>query len=1322
MIENISTQIDHYAADEIRTSGNKIDLPNSGLFGTNPDSSADYLIETDPAFANYKNWLSSGYMLDRLKLDPSVTQKRLGDGYYEQQYIRDQIMMLTGRYYLGNYGDQDTQYKSLMDAGITAAQTLNLRPGIALTDNQVAKLTTDIVWLVAQNITLADGSSQSVLVPKVYTRQAASQIDGTGNLIAANNIDMSLSGDLDNQGNIVGHKQVKINANSLTNQNGGVIAGDYVQIGTQNDLNNLGGTLAANSAMQLNVGGDLNNQSITYNTQAVKGASNGSRTGIAQIASIYIGDGLKGQVDADGNPLTTFVANMGGNTTFTAGRLDNLGGSSLIDTKGNVALNAVNTSYQTNSIEDANNYFKQGESTDVGSQLRGNSDIIIKAGNNVTGTATQINSNSGTVGIKAGNDITFTEGRNTQNLSTATKTTSKDFLSKETTQDRFDSQSDNAITSNIEGNKVAMQAGNDISFTGTNAISDTGTTLSADGDIDILSAKNTSSQSTFSQTKKSGLFGSDGGIGFTIGKQQTDDSNTKTALTHTASNIGAIDGNVIINAGGTYQQTGSNLIAGMGADTDKDINADANDPNRGNTVVRAQDINIDNALDIYKNQSESKFKQTGLTVSVSNSLIDSARAIDDLAEAAGNTESVRMKGMASAAGLLKVKALAKQAASATKGLAGGINADSLKGMGNTRIQATIGSQKSQSNSSSYTEVNQGSNINTNNLALIATGAGTDSNININGSSLNVTNDALFQADNDFNVSGVAQESNTRSDNSSSSAAIGGYASTGSGVGITASASKGKGYANSDSVTYANSNINVGSTTTFDIGNDVNIKGGVINTDRAQGVIGGDVNIESLQDTATYDSNQKNAGFTLDVDLKGAGSSLSVNGGKTDVNADYKAVGEQSGIFTEDGGFDLTVDGKTTLIGGAITTTDKALDLGLNKYESRGGITTQDIENTTSYEGDAIQVGVSLGNTTGKPQAQMNGLGYGTDSDSDSSITKAGITGVAGNSGITTDNQAEYAGILVNEFDEQRVNEELGAQVEITQAFDQERRKIKTELNQKEQGLRAEAEEAFNNGNFDLAEEKALAAGKLETQGLLFDAISGAIYGPNSNGAVGYATKAASPFVANQIGQYYKELAEEQGGNLTGTQQAGHILAHGILGAATSSATGNDALTGGLSAGTGEAAAPLISDFLYGTSDPSKLTAEQKDTISSITSALGAGIGLTTGNASDVANAAETSKVAVEDNNLKNKDVKELLRQIDVAKAKYKGGELDTKMREIRALAAKMSEDNYKEIKACEKNPTEACLNRIKVDYGNVNFKELGDDPCRQIRITKLGRS
>ena len=110
----------------------------------------------------------------------------------------------------------------------------------------------------------------------------------------------------------------------------------------------------------------------------------------------------------------------------------------------------------------------------------------------------------------------------------------------------------------------------------------------------------------------------------------------------------------------------------------------------------------------------------------------------------------------------------------------------------------------------------------------------------------------------------------------------------------------------------------------------------------------------------------------------------------------------------------------------------------------------DLKNTTSYDGDAIQAGINIGSTNNKPQASMNGIGYGTDSDSDSSITKGGVSGYNDKEGIfTTDNREILAGKLDDVFDAETVNEELGAQTEITQAFDQERRKIKTEINAKE---------------------------------------------------------------------------------------------------------------------------------------------------------------------------------------------------------------------------------------------------------------------------------
>jgi filamentous hemagglutinin len=38
-------------------------------------------VETDPAFADHRTWLSSDYLLTALGHDPNSVTKRLGDGF-----------------------------------------------------------------------------------------------------------------------------------------------------------------------------------------------------------------------------------------------------------------------------------------------------------------------------------------------------------------------------------------------------------------------------------------------------------------------------------------------------------------------------------------------------------------------------------------------------------------------------------------------------------------------------------------------------------------------------------------------------------------------------------------------------------------------------------------------------------------------------------------------------------------------------------------------------------------------------------------------------------------------------------------------------------------------------------------------------------------------------------------------------------------------------------------------------------------------------------------------------------------------------------------
>lgn len=82
-------------ATVVRTAPPTISLPQASLFGIQAGSGR-YLVETDPRFASYRNWLSSDYLLNALGLDPNGTLKRLGDGFYKQMLIRQQVQQLTG--------------------------------------------------------------------------------------------------------------------------------------------------------------------------------------------------------------------------------------------------------------------------------------------------------------------------------------------------------------------------------------------------------------------------------------------------------------------------------------------------------------------------------------------------------------------------------------------------------------------------------------------------------------------------------------------------------------------------------------------------------------------------------------------------------------------------------------------------------------------------------------------------------------------------------------------------------------------------------------------------------------------------------------------------------------------------------------------------------------------------------------------------------------------------------------------------------------------------------------------------------------------------
>jgi len=383
----------------VRTSAPDIGIPQASLFRTNAGAPG-YLVETDPRFAGYRQWLGSEYLLDRLGLDPNNLHKRLGDGFYEQKLIREQVAQLTGYRYLEGFTNDEAQYTALMNAGATFAQAYGLRVGVALTPAQMAQLTSDIVWLVERDVSLADGSVQRVLVPQVYVRVRPGDIDGSGALLAGNKVDIQ-SGDasLVNTGTIAGRQLVSISAGTIDNL-GGRISGGEVDLKAKIDINNVGGTIDARDRLNLEAG-----RSIDVRTTVGEGALGNTR--IDRVAGLYVS-----------NPTGTMTVKAGNDIHLVGAKIVNEGsGATRVEAGNNLTLGTVTQSRTAVAIGEGAVGVAMS-SQESGTRIRTGGALTLQAGNDLVARQADIDS-GGPVSLKAGRDIRLEAGVARESVNTA---------------------------------------------------------------------------------------------------------------------------------------------------------------------------------------------------------------------------------------------------------------------------------------------------------------------------------------------------------------------------------------------------------------------------------------------------------------------------------------------------------------------------------------------------------------------------------------------------------------------------------------------------------------------------------------------------------------------------------------------------------------------------------------------------------------------------------------------------------------------------------------------------------------------------------------
>ena len=830
-------------------------ISDSSLYHVTSDPTARYLVETDPAYADRKTFLSSDYFFRRMQYDPEKLEKRLGDGYYESQLVRDRLMQLKGR------PAGETEYKTLMDAAVRwAKENKDVRIGMALTEDQKAALKEDIVWMVESSVLLPDGNIVKALVPEVYLAHGKNGTLTGSALISAENIDIRATNDILSRGTVIAGDTMRLSASDINNE-GGTIKASTILEEALRDIRNTG-TMEAENKLSLKAGQDIDLASTLHKERNKQGYTE-------TIAS-------SGKAAVTGNQ---------GTLSIEAGR-DITAEAAEISSAGNIAMKAGrDITMETAAVKkdtavtwDGNNYRHDSAARDIGSSVTAKGSLTMQSERDISIKAADIRS-EGMTAVEAGRNLTVENGKEITDLEEHHRHKERSLLSSTTTTTHDEVHAVKAQKSIIEGNTVSIEGGKDISLTGSAAASTKETTLSAGRNISINAAEETDKEIHKKQVKKSGLIGS--GLGFTIGSEKKKDSYDTEETMQVGSTVGSVKGNVTITAGNNVTVRASDIIAGK------------------DTLITGRNVDIESKDNTYRGKEEHEYKKSGLTVSLGGAAVNAARTVAAPVKRAGEVGDGRLKALYALQAGMNAKEIQKDQKTDKA-----INKNNAVG-----INISLGSTGWKDHAETVTEETRGSRITAGRTAAVIA----KEDMTVKGSTVNAK-DIFLKAGKDIKILSSENKSTTTEDYKAKSGSIGASLSKG-GYGIGASYGKGKGQTEETTLTHTPSDITAKNTASLSSGNDTLIRGGTVKGNKVT-ANAGRMFIESEQDKKNYKETSKTSGLSISYT---PGSAVTVSGGKGKTNTDstYESVTKQAGIYAGKEGYDIQVKNNTRLKGAVI---------------------------------------------------------------------------------------------------------------------------------------------------------------------------------------------------------------------------------------------------------------------------------------------------------------------------------------------------------------------------------------------------------------------
>ncbi|WP_244539063.1 DUF637 domain-containing protein, partial [Pseudomonas aeruginosa] len=398
-----------------------------------PSASHKYLIETNPALTELKQFLNSDYLLSGLGMNPDDSKKRLGDGLYEQRLIRDAVVARTGQRYIDGLSSDEALFRYLMENAIAYKDKLQLQLGVGLSAEQMAALTHDIVWLEEVEV-----NGEKVLAPVVYLAQAEGRLAPNGALIQGRDVKLVSGGDLHNVGTLRARNDLSATADNLDNS-GLIEAGKRLDLLAGDSIRNRqGGVIAGRDVSLTALTGDvINERSVTRYDSALDGRT-WERSFADSAARVEAANSLNVQAGRD-------IANLGG----------------VLQSRGDLSLDA-GRDVTVAAVEDRQGQTRWNTSrlqsvTQLGAEVSAGRDLNVSAGRDLSAVASALEARRD-IALSAGRDVTLAAAANEEHAYSKTRkvTYQEDKVAQQGT--RVDAGGDLAINAGQDLRLIASQA------------------------------------------------------------------------------------------------------------------------------------------------------------------------------------------------------------------------------------------------------------------------------------------------------------------------------------------------------------------------------------------------------------------------------------------------------------------------------------------------------------------------------------------------------------------------------------------------------------------------------------------------------------------------------------------------------------------------------------------------------------------------------------------------------------------------------------------------------------------------------------------------